>query len=195
MARETALPRARDVAETARDALTGIEADVEYEHLKTAALASRQVSFTGFPLISQWDADRGSGPLFTEALCAIALRAAVLLHTVDDQAAFLPIPAPVDAMVHVVLAQGSLAWRVAEYNVLSLVHRSDYENTGYSKGCYTHDCYRQAWGEPPARFWIDQEEADRRMAVLAALYESIGMGPDGRRHHIDFSAAPAGGER
>ncbi|WKK23914.1 hypothetical protein QZH56_35385 [Streptomyces olivoreticuli] len=192
---ETVLPDIRAVAETARDALTGIEADAEYEHLKTAVLASTQVSFTGFPLIDQWEADRDSEPLFTEALCAIALRAAVLVLTVDDRAVFLPVPAPVDAMVHVVLAQGSLAWRVAEYNVLSLVHRSDQENSAYSKGCYTHDCYRQAWGEPPGRYWIGQQEADRRTAVLAALYESIGMGPDGRRHHIDFSTSPAGGER
>ncbi|WP_370417310.1 hypothetical protein AB8O64_01135 [Streptomyces sp. QH1-20] len=192
MSRKTVLPDVREVAEGAQQVLKGIEADGEYERLRVAALASTEVSFAGFPLISRWDAARDCGPLFTEALRAVALRASVLVLTIDDEASHLAVPAPVDAMVHVVLAQGALVWRLAESNLLSLVHRSNRENHAYRTGCCTHACYREAWGDPPARYWLDQQEADRRLADMNERYESIGLRPGGRGHSFDFPLTVGG---
>ncbi|MEU5425899.1 hypothetical protein AB0H73_09850 [Streptomyces olivoreticuli] len=193
----TLLPAVDCVAEAAREHLLRLEGDVEYWRLRTAVLTALTAgtTFTGFPVISHWDAARDGGPLFEEALRALALRAAVLERTSDPIAALLPLAVPVDAMVHVVLAQGPLAWRVAEGTGVSLVHQGDQENVAYVNGCYTCACYRQAWGEPPGRYWLDQAESARRQDHLGACYESIGLARDGRAHRIDFTANTSSSSR
>ncbi|MFF2024884.1 hypothetical protein ACFVW2_24140 [Streptomyces sp. NPDC058171] len=43
--------------------------------------------------------------------------------------------------------------------------------------------------EPPARYWLDHAEVERRRAVLAERYERIGLHRSGREHRIDFATA------
>ncbi|QEV43216.1 hypothetical protein CP978_11325 [Streptomyces nodosus] len=85
------------------------------------------------------------------------------------------------------LAQAQLLTRIADARGISIIHQTDQEHTDYRAGGYTHDCYRLAWGEPPARYWLDHEEVVRRRGVLAGLYQSIGMGRSGREHALDFA--------
>ncbi|MYU08148.1 hypothetical protein GTY81_30610 [Streptomyces sp. SID8366] len=92
-------------------------------------------------------------------------------------------------MTHAMLAQAQLFARIAARCGVGIIHQTDQEHTDYRSGGYTHDCYRAAWGEPPARYWLDHEEVVRRRGVLAALYASIGMGSSGREHALDFAAA------
>jgi hypothetical protein len=70
---------------------------------------------------------------------------------------------------------------------LRFVHMTDRERFGWRRGDYTEQCYRAAgWGEPPARYWIDADETDRRLKILNSRYNSVGIHNDGRGHTIDF---------
>ncbi|MYU28686.1 hypothetical protein CFC35_23330 [Streptomyces sp. FBKL.4005] len=94
-------------------------------------------------------------------------------------------------MTHAMLAQAQLLTAIAARVGAVVIHQTDQEHTDYRAGGYTHDCYRAAWGEPPARYWLDHEEVVRRRGHLASLYESIGMGRSGREHSITFAAVAA----
>jgi hypothetical protein len=72
---------------------------------------------------------------------------------------------------------------------IRFVHMTDQERFGYQPGNYTHRCYLAAgWGQPNPRYWIGAEQTSRRLAVLTARYERIGIHDGGRRHDIDFTA-------
>lgn len=70
-------------------------------------------TFTGYPIVSHWDLDADSEPLFHDALRVLCLKAAVYeLSGGDEQAAELLVSAPVDEMVHAILAQFTLMTRL-----------------------------------------------------------------------------------
>ncbi|GAA0700915.1 hypothetical protein GCM10009548_87330 [Streptomyces malaysiensis subsp. malaysiensis] len=107
--------------------------------------------------------------------------------TGDDQAAEISIAVPVDEMTHAMLAQAQLLHRIAKRHGIQIIHQTDQEHTDYTSAGYTADCYRAAWGQPPARYWLDHAEVLQRRAHLADLYTpSIGMGRSGREHSIKF---------
>lgn len=185
------LPAASTVADAAKVILDGIKGDKEFEAFKAASLEYSEdwQCFTGFPVVARWSLEADAPALFEEGLRALALKAAVYALTADDQTAEIPIAVPVDEMTHAMLAQAQLLGRIADARGIGIIHQTDQEHTDYRAGGYTHDCYRLAWGEPPARYWLDHEEVVRRRGVLAGLYESIGMGRSGREHQLDFAAA------
>ncbi|KUN32575.1 hypothetical protein AQJ11_03350 [Streptomyces corchorusii] len=187
------MPAVDAVAGAAREILDTIKSDREFPAFRAASLEYSEdwQCFTGFPVVERWNLEADSAPLFEEGLRALALKAAVWGATGDDQAAEIPIAVPVDEMTHAMLAQSQLLARIAARSGVSIIHQTDQEHTDYRAGGYTHDCYRAAWGEPPARYWLDHEEVVRRRDVLAGLYQSIGMGRSGREHGITFAPAAA----
>jgi hypothetical protein len=66
-------------------------------------------TFTGYPITANWDLETDTAPLFVEALRVPALKSAVFeLTGGDEHAAELLLSAPVDEMVHAILAQYTL---------------------------------------------------------------------------------------
>lgn len=188
---EIKMPTADAVANTATRILNRITQDPEFGAFRAASLEYSEdwQCFTGFPVVARWNLKADAAPLFEEGLRALALKAAVFEATGDDQVAEIAIAVPVDEMTHAMLAQAQLFARVAARCGVGIIHQTDQEHTDYRSGGYTHACYRAAWGEPPARYWLDHEEVVRRRGVLAGLYASIGMGRSGREHALDFSPA------
>jgi hypothetical protein len=150
-------------------------------------------SFTGYPIVARWDLATDAVPLFEEAIRVLCLKAAVYeLTDGDEHAAELVVAAPVDEMVHAILAQYTLCVRMTHRLGITFVHMTDRERFGYHKGGYTHQCYVAAgWGEPDERYWIDADETTRRLAILEDRYAGIGIHDLGRRHEIDFDRGPA----
>ncbi|CUW29726.1 hypothetical protein [Streptomyces reticuli] len=187
------MPTVDAVAGVAARILDTIKEDPEFALFRAASLEYSEdwQCFTGFPVIDRWTLEADAEPLFEEGLRALALKAAVYEATGDDQAAEIAIAVPVDEMTHAMLAQAQLLTAIAARVGAVVIHQTDQEHTDYRAGGYTHDCYRAAWGEPPARYWLDHEEVVRRRGHLASLYESIGMGRSGREHSITFAAVAA----
>ncbi|MEU5608473.1 hypothetical protein AB0H03_06895 [Streptomyces sparsogenes] len=184
------MPSPEQVAEGASQILEQIKADIEYDAFRTASLnySDDWQCFTGFPVVSEWKLEQDAAPLFEEGLRALALKASVHALTGDDRAAEIAIAVPVDEMTHAMLAQAQLLHRIADVHKIAIIHQTDQEHTDYTADSYTARCYRAAWGEPPARYWLDHDEVTRRRAHLASLYESIGMGRSGREHSLTFEA-------
>ncbi|MFJ7279775.1 hypothetical protein [Kitasatospora sp. NPDC098663] len=183
------MPTADKVGERAREILTAITTDQEFPAFESATLeySSDWQCFTGFPTISEWNLDTDKAPLLAEALRAIALKASAFELTGSETDAELALPVPVDEMTHAMIAQPQLLARIAERAGFTLIHQTDQEHTDYTGGEYTHAAYVAAWGtEPPTRYWLDKAEVDRRLDVLAGLYDSIGFGRSGREHAIAF---------
>lgn len=186
------LPEPGDVAARAAEILSAITGSTEYPrlHESTVLYPTCWATFTGYPLVSRFDLQDDAEPLLTEALRVLALKAAVYELTGGDEAvAELPVSAPVDEMVHAVIAQYTLLVRMQRRLGVELVHMTDRERFGWTPGDYTSLCYAEAWGEPPARYWIPAEETRRRRAVLARRYASIGVFDGGARHEITFTSA------
>ncbi|MER7874812.1 hypothetical protein ABTY63_14815 [Streptomyces solisilvae] len=184
----TQTPNPAHVAEGAIQVHHLITTDHEYDAFRAASLEYSEdwQCFTGFPVISNWSLEEDAAPLFEEGLRALSLKAAVHALTGDDQAAEISIAVPVDEMTHAMLAQAQLLRRIAERHGIQIIHQTDQEHTDYVGTGYTADCYRAAWGQPPARYWLDHTEVLRRREHLAGLYTSIGMGRSGREHSIKF---------
>lgn len=146
-------------------------------------------TFTGYPVIEKWNLDADKGALFSEAMRAMCLKAAVFELTGGDEAAAeLLLPLPVDEMTHAVLAQHNLITEIQIRNAVLLPHMTDLEEFGYEPGDYTHQCYVAAgWGEPPVRYWIGTAEAKRRLRMLEAEYNQIGIRRYGREHDKTFT--------
>lgn len=92
-----------------------VRASEEYDRLvgSTMMYPDCWATFTGYPIIAQWDLAIDAEPLFQEALRVLCLKAAVYELTVGDEiAAELIVAAPVDEMVHAVLAQYTLCVRM-----------------------------------------------------------------------------------
>ncbi|MDO0927295.1 hypothetical protein QQY24_18435 [Streptomyces sp. TG1A-8] len=185
------LPAADVVADAAKQILDNIKGDPEFPAFRAASLEYSEdwQCFTGFPVVERWHLETDAAPLFEEGLRALALKAAVYEATGDDQDAEIAIAVPVDEMTHAMLAQAQLVMRIAARTGAVIIHQTDQEHTDYRADGYTNACYRAAWGEPPARYWLDHEEVKRRRGMLADLYASIGMDRSGREHSIDFAAA------
>jgi hypothetical protein len=64
---------------------------------------------------------------------------------------------------------------------------TDQERFTYEADGYTDQCYLAAnWGEPNRRYWLDRAEMGRRLDILGAKYESIGIQAEGRSHDFSF---------
>lgn len=57
----------------------------------------------------------------------------------------------------------------------------------YRTGEFTHKAYTAAWGDPPARYWLDADEHTRRVGVVTELLDSVGLHDRGRRHTLTFA--------
>ncbi|MGW7102864.1 hypothetical protein [Streptomyces sp. NPDC054838] len=187
----SSMPTPAQTAHRAKEILAAIVTDEEFSAFETATLeySSDWQCFTGFPVIERWNPDADKGPLFTEGLRALSLKAAVFDLTGDEHLAEVAVAVPVDEMTHAMIAQPQLFARIAARTGFQLIHQTDQEHTDYSDGDFTHHAYRLVWGEPPTRYWLTKDEVDRRVDILTARYASIGLDRAGREHGIDFAAA------
>jgi hypothetical protein len=189
----TEQPDPAAVGRRAAEILDLVQASNEYARLvsSTRRYPDCWATFTGYPIVARWNLETDAEPLFHEAIRVLCLKAAVYeLSAGDEHAAELVISAPVDEMVHAVLAQYTLCVAMTRRLGITFVHMTDRERFGWRHGDYTHQCYSAAgWGVPPSRYWIDGAETGRRLAVLNDRYRSIGIHDDGRRHDIDFNEA------
>ncbi len=189
------LPAPAEVGARAAQILAAIEQSEEFDRLEESSKKYSDCwgTFTGYPMISHWDQDADKGPLFREALRVLALKTAVFeLTDGDEHAAELEISAPVDEMVHAVLAQYTLCQQMTGRLGIRFVHMTDQERFAYRIGGYADECYAAAgWGEPDRRYWLDRDEMIQRLAILGQRYTSIGLARDGSSHGIDFAAEAA----
>jgi hypothetical protein len=186
----TTMPDAARVGERAAQILRAMQAHPGYDRLRSSSMkySSCWSTFTGYPLVAEWNLDRDAGPLLGEALKVLALKAAVFeLTDGDEAAAELLVPAPVDEMVHAVLAQFTVMSGMQSDLELTFPHATELERFEYTRDCLTDDYYAAAeWGDQPLRYWLDAAEVDRRLAVLNAHYRDAGIGVDGRSHSFTF---------
>ncbi|MGH3706743.1 MAG: hypothetical protein ACRDRU_19885 [Pseudonocardiaceae bacterium] len=170
--------------------LAAMRAHPGYDRLRGSSMkySTCWATFTGYPLVSQWSLERDAGPLLTEALRVLALKAAVFeLSGGDEAAAELLVSAPVDEMVHAVLAQFTVMSRMQADLGVVFPHATELERFDYTRGCRTDDYYAAAgWGAQPPRYWLDSAEVSRRLVILNTHYGQAGLGPDGRSHDFDF---------
>lgn len=178
------------VGQRAAEILDAMRGHPAWERLAGSSMkySSCWATFTGYPTISQWSLERDAGPLLAEALRVLALKAAVFdLSGGDEQAAELLVPAPVDEMVHAVLAQFTVMTGMQRDLGVTFPHATELERFTYDRGCVTDVYYAAAgWGEQPLRYWLDSAEVNRRIAILNIRYGQAGMSRDGRAHDIDF---------
>lgn len=187
----TITPDAQQVGPRADQILTAIQTDPEYRRLEESSLKYTDCwkTFSGYMTIRRWDEQKDKKPLFVEGLRVLALKSAIYESTQDEAISELIVPAPVDEMVHAIIAQSTLCLRMATRLSISFVHMTDQEEFGWRRGDYAHQCYLAAgWGEPNERYWVDAAEAARRMEILNELYTSIGIAEDGRAHDLSFDA-------
>jgi hypothetical protein len=187
---QDAKPDAAEVGRRAAEILTLIKGTDEFARLEKSAkdYTDCWATFTGYPLIANWNLTADTGPLFEEALRVLALKTAVFeLSNGDEHAAELEISAPVDEMVHAVLAQYTLCQTMTDKLGIRFVHMTDQERFTYEAGGYTDHCYAAAgWGEQNRRYWLDRAEMGRRLDILGAKYESVGIQAEGRSHNFSF---------
>lgn len=182
-------PAPEQVAGRANEILAAIKADEEFPAFVTATLqySSDWTCFSGTPIISKYNQGEDKGPLLEEGLRALALKAAVYEMTGDENVAEVPIAIPVDEMTHAMIAQPQLLERITKRIGVQVIHQTDQEHVDWRQEDYTHQAYRAAWGEPPERYWVDHEEAQRRLAILSQKYEAAGFVNMGLAHIIDFA--------
>ncbi|MEV5506808.1 hypothetical protein [Streptomyces orinoci] len=182
------LPAPEKVAGRAQEILSAILADPEFDAFAAASLKYDEdwSCFAGAPVISRYNQEADKTPLLNEGLRALSLKAAVFEMTGDEQASEIPIAIPVDEMTHAMIAQPRLLARITQRAGIQVIHQTDQEHTDYQTGDYTHQAYKLAWGDPPERYWIDHEEAQRRLDILREKYEAAGFLNMGQAHVIDF---------
>ncbi|MFI7650658.1 hypothetical protein ACIBTZ_31970 [Micromonospora sp. NPDC049460] len=189
------MPEAGQVGRRAAEILDQMRQHPAYGRLHSSSMkySSCWATFTGYPAISRWSLGRDAGPLLVEALRVLALKAAVFeLSGGDEEAAELLVPAPVDEMVHAVLAQFTLMSRMQADLGVVFPHATELEEFTYTRGCVTDAYYAAAgWGEQPLRYWLDSAEVTRRLNQLNAHYQAAGLGRDGRSHDFDFDQPAA----
>lgn len=194
MSTQTQMPEPEAVAARAREVLEVLHQWPGFERLWTSTRMYPDcwATFTGYPTIAEFDLEKDAGPLLNEALKVLALKTTVFeLTDGDESAAELVVSAPVDEMVHAILAQHNLVRTFEQETGLRLVHMTDQERFGWERGDYTHRCYLATWGqEPPARYWIDNAETARRHRILGRKLASIGIQDLGRRHELTFADEP-----
>jgi hypothetical protein len=138
----------------------------------------------GIQVIEQLDLTDDGAPLIEEATRALAITAAAYCVAGEDLAPMLPVPIPVQEASHALMVQVDLLRALADRSGVRLVHRTMSAPLPYRAGCLTHDAYRQAWDEPPARYWLAHETVTARQDHLLGLYSWIGAEPG--RHNIVF---------
>jgi hypothetical protein len=189
------MPEPARVGARAARILEAMQAHPGYDRLSSSSMkySTCWATFTGYPVVSRWSLQRDAGPLLTEALRVLALKAAVFeLSGGDEDAAELLVSAPVDEMVHAVLAQFTVMTRMQADLGVVFPHATELERFDYTRGCLTDEYYAAAgWGEQPLRYWLDSAEVTRRLAILNTRYGQAGIGPDGRSHDFDFDAVTA----
>ncbi|MFY1673935.1 hypothetical protein ACN27G_28945 [Plantactinospora sp. WMMB334] len=186
------MPAPERVGPRAAEILDAMREHSAWDRLNSSSMrySSCWATFTGYPTISQWSLERDAGPLLVEALRVLALKAAVYeLTGGDEEAAELLVPAPVDEMIHAVLAQFTLMSGMQSDLGVTFPHATELEDFGYTRGCVTDDYYAAAgWGDQPLRYWLDSAEVGRRLAILERQYGAAGIARNGRGHAIDFDA-------
>ena len=191
---EDQMPTPELLGERAAAMMCKIEKNEGYDRLIGSAMlySTCWATFTGYPLVAKWSLERDTGPLLTEALRVLALKAAVFeLTGGDEYASELLVAAPVDEMVHAVLAQFTLMSRMQTELAVTFPHVTELERFTYTHGCLTDTYYAAAgWGPQPRRYWLDAAEATRRLRILNTHYRHAGMGRDGRSHNFDFAVEP-----
>ncbi|KUF19499.1 hypothetical protein [Streptomyces silvensis] len=185
-------PAPEAVAERARAILSAVEADPEYDRLRTACAKYDEdwTSFLGYALVDGFDIATDTEPLFPEALRAMAIKSAVYEMTAgDEEAAEIPVAVPVDEMIHALAAQFTVLSRIQDRTGIRFVHATDREAIGqWDHGDYTHQVYRAAWGPTMnTRYWIGKEETAQRKATVTAKYEPLGVLDGGRRFRPGFA--------
>ncbi|MFI1865784.1 hypothetical protein [Streptomyces jumonjinensis] len=185
-------PAPEKAAERAREILATIEADPEYDRLRTACAKYNDdwASFQGYALVDGYDIAKDVEPLFPEAIRAMAIKAAVYDMTDNEYAAEVPVAVPVDEMIHALAAQFTVLSRIQDRTGIRFVHATDREAIGqWDHGDYTHQVYRAAWGPLNERYWFGKEETEKRRAVVSAKYEPMGIFDGGRRFAPGFATA------
>ncbi len=181
------------VGRAAAEILDRVLNSEEYPPLAHDVLLQRHrwATFTGLPLIARLDLDRDGEPLLREALRTLALRAAVYeISGSDDTAATLAVPAPIDDMVRVVLAEHTLCTQISRRLGIRFVRMlTAWDHFGWRPLDYTHQCYLHAGWELNERYWIDADETARRLKTLNGRYFDIGIQSAGR-HTIRFERLP-----
>ncbi|MCW2896550.1 MAG: hypothetical protein JWO75_6039, partial [Actinomycetia bacterium] len=84
-----------------------------------------------------------------------------------------------------------LTERMAERCGFQVVHMTDTEQEAadYEPGGPTWQTYLAAFGvAPPTRYWLGAVEHARRVDVVTALLDQVGLRDQGRSHDLDFSA-------
>ncbi|SFD29611.1 hypothetical protein [Micromonospora sediminimaris] len=186
----SSMPQVTEVGRRAAEILDRMRAHPAYDRLHSSSMtySTCWATFTGYPAISRWSLERDAGALLEEALRVLALKAAVFaLSGGDERAAELLVPAPVDEMIHAVLAQFTLMTRMQADLAVVFPHATELEEFTYTRGCVTDAYYAAAgWGEQPLRYWLDSAEVTRRLDLLNTRYQAAGLGRDGRSHDFDF---------
>ncbi|MCZ7379762.1 hypothetical protein [Micromonospora sp. WMMC250] len=186
----SSMPEVGEVGRRAAEILDKMQAHPAYGRLQSSSMrySTCWATFTGYPAISRWSLERDAAPLLDEALRVLALKAAVFdLSGGDEQAAELLVPAPVDEMIHAVLAQFTLMTRLQSDLGVTFPHATELEEFTYTHGGITDAYYAAAgWGEQPLRYWLDSTEVNRRLSLLNEHYQAAGLGRDGRSHDFDF---------
>ncbi|MEU8158852.1 hypothetical protein [Micromonospora parva] len=186
----SSMPEVGEVGRRAAEILDKMQAHPLYGRLKSSSMkySTCWATFTGYPAISRWSLERDAAPLLDEALRVLALKAAVFdLSGGDERAAELLVPAPVDEMIHAVLAQFTLMTRLQSDLGVTFPHATELEEFTYTRGGITDAYYAAAgWGEQPLRYWLDSAEVNRRLGLLNERYQAAGLGRDGRSHDFDF---------
>lgn len=187
-------PEPAQVAPVAARILRAIHADPEYPRLIDGCgrYDSDWTCTTGTLAIARWNQATDAEPLLEEALRLLALKAAVFALTGSEEAAELPASRPVDEVFHAILAQRTLTERMAQRCGFQVVHMTDTEQDGadYEPGGYTWSAYLEAFGCAPAsRYWLGAVEHARRVEVVTALLDQVGLHDQGRSHDLDFASA------
>ncbi|MFG1648433.1 hypothetical protein ACGFIE_00780 [Micromonospora sp. NPDC049275] len=184
------MPEVDEVGRRAAEILDKMQEHPAYGRLQSSSMrySTCWATFTGYPAISRWSLERDAAPLLDEALRVLALKAAVFdLSGGDERAAELLVPAPVDEMIHAVLAQFTLMTRLQLDLGVVFPHATELEEFTYTRGGITDAYYAAAgWGEQPLRYWLDSAEVNRRLNLLNEHYQAAGLGRDGRSHDFDF---------
>lgn len=187
------MPDSTTVGERAAEILDLIKSDEAFGRLSDSSkkYVDCWATFTGYPVVAQWNLEADKAALFDEALKALSLKAAVFALTGDENAAELLLSLPVDEMTHAVLAQHNLVTLLQVRIGVLLPHMTDLEEFGWEPGDYTSQCYAAAgWGEMPDRYWVGTTEAKRRLDFLDRAYANVGIKGLGREH--DFTFAESG---
>lgn len=174
------------LADEASQCLTEWKADASWQDLRERALAhlTRWPALLGAPVIACLDLARDGGPLLEQAARAMAIKAAGHILAGTDLPAMLPVAVPVEEAVNAFTAQVDLLRGITDRTGVRLVQHTPAEVLPYRAGCLTHDAYTAAWGEPPARYWLDHDTVTARQQHLLGLYTSAGLRPGS--HAITF---------